>query len=64
VVVKVSAGGGIRGKVVNESGKPVKGAKVLPLSMAGGMWIMLNSINDPFITDEAQSKPVMTVFLN
>jgi thiol-disulfide isomerase/thioredoxin/protocatechuate 3,4-dioxygenase beta subunit len=51
-VIKLSAGGGIKGKVVNESGKPVKGAKVLPLSMAGGMLIIPNTVKDPFVSEE------------
>jgi hypothetical protein len=52
VVIKLSAGGGIKGKVVNESGKPVKGAKVLPLSMAGGVRIQAAYIQAPFISED------------
>jgi len=51
-VIKLSTGGGIKGKVVNESGKPVKGAKVLPLSMAGGVRIQAAYIQDPFISKD------------
>ena len=52
VVIKLSAGGGIKGKVVNNAGKPVKGAKVLPLSMAGGTSIRAGCMQDPFISEE------------
>jgi hypothetical protein len=51
-VIKLLPGGAIKGRVVNESGKPVKGAKVLPLSMAGGMWVIPNTVKDPFISEE------------
>jgi hypothetical protein len=51
-VIKLSAGGGIKGKVVNESGKPVKGAKILPLSMAGGVRIQVAYIQAPFISED------------
>jgi RNA polymerase sigma factor (sigma-70 family) len=36
VEVRLSAGGGIEGRVVNEKGDPVQGAKVIPLSIASG----------------------------
>jgi uncharacterized GH25 family protein len=52
VVIKLAAGGGIKGKVVNSEGKPIKGAKVLPLSMAGGMWIITNAVKDPFVSED------------
>jgi hypothetical protein len=52
VVIKLTTGGGIKGRVVNEAGKPVNGAGVLPLSMAGGVRIQMSSIQDPFISDE------------
>jgi len=35
VVIKISAGGSIKGSVVDEKGKPVSGAKVIPFSRAG-----------------------------
>jgi protocatechuate 3,4-dioxygenase beta subunit len=35
VVIKPAAGGSIKGSVVDEKGKPVSGAKMIPLSMAG-----------------------------
>jgi len=35
VLVELTAGGGIRGKVVNEKGRPVSGAKVTAISEAG-----------------------------
>jgi len=35
VVIKLSSGGSIKGRVLNELGQPVNGAKVLPLSKAG-----------------------------
>ncbi|MGA2092763.1 MAG: hypothetical protein ABSH16_05065 [Sedimentisphaerales bacterium] len=49
VVIRLSEGGAIKGKVVNEAGKPVKGAKILRLSTIGGVW-NLNDENDPFIS--------------
>ncbi len=36
VEVRLSPGGGIEGRVVNEKGDPVQGAKVIPLSIASG----------------------------
>lgn len=51
-VIKLSAGGGIKGKLVNSEGKPVKGAKVLPLSMAGGVRVQAAYIQDPFISED------------
>jgi len=56
VVIKLSAGGGIKGKVVTESGKPIKGAKVLPLSMAGVVWIIPGAVKDPFISEDGEVK--------
>jgi protocatechuate 3,4-dioxygenase beta subunit len=52
VVIKLSAGGSIKGKVVNNEGKPVKGAKVLLLSMAGGVKIQAAYLQDPFISED------------
>jgi len=36
VVVTLSAGGAISGRVMNEKGEPLRGATVIPLSLAGG----------------------------
>jgi len=52
VVIKLSSGGGIKGKVVNDAGKAVKGAKVIPLSMAGGIRIPVNYIKSSFISED------------
>ncbi len=47
--VALSAGGAISGRVVDEEGKPVDGAKVIPLSLAGGT--MLDT-EDVFVGEE------------
>jgi hypothetical protein len=52
VVIKLSEGGGIKGKVVNDAGQPIKGAKVLPLSMAGGTMIQRAYLHEPFISED------------
>jgi len=36
LVVKLTKGGSIKGRVVDESGNPINAAKVIPLSLAGG----------------------------
>ncbi|HPD46825.1 MAG TPA: sigma-70 family RNA polymerase sigma factor [Anaerohalosphaeraceae bacterium] len=44
VVVALSPGGIIKGRIVDRSGKPVSGAKVMPLSKAGGnLWFDQNT---------------------
>ena len=54
VINLTAAGGGIKGRVVDEAGKLVKGAKVLPLSMAGGVRIQPAYMQDPFISEEGK----------
>ncbi len=59
VVVKLSAGGSIKGSVVDEKGNPVSGAKVLPLSKAGGVnTTMPTYIRDPFISEDSAVETV------
>jgi hypothetical protein len=52
VVIKLSKGGGIKGKVVNDTGKPIKGAKVLSLSMAAGKKMKRAYLRDPFVSED------------
>ncbi|MGB7582008.1 MAG: carboxypeptidase regulatory-like domain-containing protein [Sedimentisphaerales bacterium] len=53
LVIKLGAGGSIVGKVVDEKGNPVSGAKVVPLSKAGGIKNTLPTyIKDPFESEE------------
>jgi uncharacterized GH25 family protein len=59
VVVKLSAGGCIKGRVVNEAGKPINGAKVLPLSKAGGANTAIPTyIKDPFVSEDGAVETV------
>jgi RNA polymerase sigma factor (sigma-70 family) len=48
-IVLTTDGASIRGVVMNEDGRPVNGAKVIPLSLAGGFG--LNS-NETFVSDK------------
>jgi hypothetical protein len=56
VVIKLSDGGRIKGKVVNDAGQPIKGAKVLALSMAGGTMIQGAYLHEPFISEDGAVK--------
>jgi 5-hydroxyisourate hydrolase-like protein (transthyretin family) len=59
VVIKLGTGGSITGKVVDEKGNPVSGAKVLPLSKAGGVnTTMPTYIRDPFISEDSAVETV------
>jgi len=49
ITVALSAGGGIRGRVVNGEGDPVYGASVVPLSLAGGT---MPRTKDVFVSEE------------
>jgi hypothetical protein len=52
VVINLLKGGGIKGKVINEAGRPIKKAKVLPFSMAGGVKVPGAYLREPFISEE------------
>jgi protocatechuate 3,4-dioxygenase beta subunit len=59
VVIKLTAGGSIKGSVVDEKGNPVSGAKVLSLSKAGGIKNALPAyIKDPFETEDGEVETV------
>jgi hypothetical protein len=62
VVIKLSAGGGIKGRVVNGAGQPVNGAKVVPLSKAGGVRIQAAYIQDPFVSQDGAVETVNGMF--
>ncbi len=52
VVIKLSSGGSIKGTVVNEKGQLIDGAKVLPLSKAGGVKVPPAYKQDPFVSED------------
>jgi len=59
VVIKLGTGGSIKGTVVDEKGNPVSGAKVLPLSKAGGIKNALPAyIKDPFESEDGAVETV------
>ncbi len=63
VVIKLSAGGGIKGRIVNEAGQPVNGAKVLPLSKAGGVTVgMMAYTREPFVSEDGAVETVDGAF--
>ncbi|MHC4130527.1 MAG: hypothetical protein ACYSSP_01075 [Planctomycetota bacterium] len=49
VTIALSAGGSIKGRVLNERGEPITGAKVIPLSKAGGT---MPRVNDVFVSED------------
>lgn len=49
LTILLGPGAGIRGRVVNEAGQPVRGAKVIPLSTGGGT---MSSNVDTFTSEE------------
>jgi hypothetical protein len=63
VVIKLSAGGCIKGRVVNEAGQLINGAKVIPLSEAAGEKVGLRTCRkDPFISEDSAVETVDGVF--
>ncbi|MHC4759051.1 MAG: carboxypeptidase regulatory-like domain-containing protein, partial [Planctomycetota bacterium] len=60
VVIVLSAGGSIRGRVLNESGEPVSGAKVIPLSKASGT---MPRVIDTFVTENGSVETVKGEFI-
>jgi RNA polymerase sigma factor (sigma-70 family) len=59
VLVSLSAGGAISGRVVNEKGEPLSGATVIPLSLAGGN---MSEVEDVFIGPDGAVETVGGVF--
>jgi len=62
VVIKLSAGGGIKGRVVNGAGQPVNGARVIPLSKAAGTRSQPAYMQDPFVCDDGAVETVNGMF--
>jgi protocatechuate 3,4-dioxygenase beta subunit len=62
VVIKLSAGGDIKGKVVDEKGQLIDGAKVLPLSKAGGTTVQPAYRQDPFVSEDGAVETVDGAF--
>lgn len=59
VIVKLLTGGCLKGKVINEKGQPINGAKVLPLSKAGGVNVVMPThIRDPFVSEDGAVETV------
>lgn len=59
VVIKLSAGGCIKGRVVNEAGQLINGAKVMPLSKAAGEKAGLRVYTkDPFVSEDGAVETV------
>jgi|GEM_PF-724540 len=54
-VVALSAGGSISGRVVNERGEPVGGAKIVPLSLANGA---MSDTEDVFVSEDGAVEAV------
>jgi RNA polymerase sigma factor (sigma-70 family) len=59
VVVALSGGGAISGRVVNERGEPLRGATVIPLSLAGGN---MTEIEDVFMSQRGAVETVNGAF--
>ncbi|MFH1371401.1 MAG: carboxypeptidase-like regulatory domain-containing protein, partial [Planctomycetota bacterium] len=62
VTIKLSTGGGIKGNVFDKKGRLIDGAKVLPLSKAGGTRIQPAYGQDPFVTEDGAVKTVDGMF--
>jgi len=63
VVIKLSAGGCIKGRVVNEAGQLINGAKVIPLSKAAGETAGLRTCaKDPFVSEDGAVETVNGIF--
>jgi hypothetical protein len=59
VLIGLSAGGAISGRVIDEKGEPVSGAKVIPLSLAGGT---MSQTEDMFVDEEGAVETVGGAF--
>ncbi|GAI61444.1 unnamed protein product, partial [marine sediment metagenome] len=63
VVIKLSAGGCIKGRVINQAGQLINGAKVMPLSKAAGEKAGLRTCTkDPFVSEDGAVETVDGVF--
>jgi len=60
VVLEVTAGGSIKGKVVNKAGQPVSMAKIIPLSKASGT---SPALSDAFVSEDGAVNAVDGEFL-
>jgi RNA polymerase sigma factor (sigma-70 family) len=60
VVLALSAGGAVAGRVIDEQGRPIDKARVIPLSVAGGM---TPPTNDLFLSEEGAVETVAGAFI-